>query len=153
MIGRQAELEALARFVSAVGRGPAGLIIEGPMGIGKTVLWEEGLRIAAGTGCQTLTARPSEAELPLAFTTLGDLVERVPGEALSALPAPRRQAVESVLMGFDDGGERRDWRATSLGVLALVRQLTASGPLVIAVDGLQWLDSSTAQVLSFLVRR
>src|SRR5262249_35920387 len=36
---------------------------------------------------------------------------------------------------------------------ALVRQLTASGPLVIAVDGLQWLDSSTAQVLSFLVRR
>jgi DNA-binding CsgD family transcriptional regulator len=152
-IGRQAEREALAGFASSLRRGPAALVIEGPLGVGKTTLWREGLRIAESQGCRTLVARPSEAELPLACSALGDLMERVPAEALATLPAPQRRAVESALVGDDDGGGRRDWRAASLGLLALVRRLATSAPLVVAVDDLQWLDSPTARVLAFLVRR
>src|SRR5213078_323733 len=98
-IGRQAEREALAGFASSLRRGPAALVIEGPLGVGKTTLWKEGLRIAESRGFRTLVARPSEAELPLAYSALGDLMERVPAEALATLPAAQRRAVESALVG------------------------------------------------------
>jgi hypothetical protein len=39
VIGREAELHAVAAFLDALAAGPAGLLLEGEAGIGKTTLW------------------------------------------------------------------------------------------------------------------
>ena len=46
VIGRSGELLALAAFVEAVPNTGQALLLEGEAGIGKTALWEEGLRLA-----------------------------------------------------------------------------------------------------------
>ena len=38
VIGRERELSSLERFLDALAEGPAGLLIEGELGIGKTTL-------------------------------------------------------------------------------------------------------------------
>jgi predicted ATPase len=41
LVGRERELDELARFLDAVPAGPVGLLFEGDAGIGKTTLWRE----------------------------------------------------------------------------------------------------------------
>src|SRR6266700_6398722 len=44
-------------------------------------------------------------------------------------------------------------RAISLGVLQVVRTLSRAQPVLLAIDDLQWLDSGSAHVLGFVLRR
>ena len=46
IIGRRGELLALDGFFEAVPAGGQALLLEGDPGIGKTVLWQEGNRLA-----------------------------------------------------------------------------------------------------------
>ena len=43
LIGRDAELARIEEFLGAIGSGPAALLLEGEIGIGKTALWTRGL--------------------------------------------------------------------------------------------------------------
>ena len=47
VVGREAELDGIARFVARVPSGPQALLIEGDAGIGKTTLWQAGVDEAA----------------------------------------------------------------------------------------------------------
>src|SRR5438046_1282574 len=64
--------------------------------------------------------------------------------------ARRRLMVEKPALA---GREPPLQRAVSLGVLGVLRALAASGPLVIALDDLQWLDRPSASTLEFAARR
>ena len=153
VFGRQEELSVLASFLDGIPEGPAALLFTGAAGAGKTTLWNEGLRLARERGWGALTARPVESEAKLSFTALGDLMSGVGEEVAAPLPEPQARALDAALLRIEPGEDLPDSRAVSLAVLGTLRFLAKAGPLLIAVDDLQWLDAPTARVLQFALRR
>jgi predicted ATPase len=151
LLGRNAELAQVKAFLEA--DSPAALVLEGEAGIGKTRVWEESVRTAEASGCRVLATRASGSEVQLSFAGLGDLLDGVVEEALPNLPAPRRRALEAALLLDEPEDALPDARAVGLGFLSALQLLSASAPLVIAVDDLQWLDSSSGGALRFALRR
>src|SRR5262245_13155870 len=130
IVGRGAELQQVAALLDA----PAALVLTGDAGVGKTTLWEEGVRLAGERGFRVLAARPAEAEAALPFAALGDLLGPV-ADAVE-LPRPQRAALDRALQRAD-ADEPADRLAVSRATLGLLQGL---GPLVVAVDDAQWLD-------------
>ena len=106
VIGRDAELAVLDRFVVDTARDPAALVIAGEAGIGKSVLWESARRKCEARSHQVLAARPAELEAALPFAGLADLLEGVEGNVLAGLPHLQRSALEVALVGAADGDGR-----------------------------------------------
>ncbi|HJS94076.1 MAG TPA: AAA family ATPase, partial [Solirubrobacteraceae bacterium] len=151
VIGRNAELSGVDGFLHE--EGFAVLALEGEPGIGKTTVWQAGVRRARGLGYRVLACNAAQAETRLSFVGLVDLLGSVPEEAVAGLPEPQRRVLEVVLLRAS-GRELRPDRATiCVAVLSLLRALAAEQPLLIAVDDAQWLDAPSASVLEFAVRR
>jgi hypothetical protein len=72
IIGRSEELLAFDEFLRAVPAGGQALLLEGDAGIGKTALWQEGIRLAREDGLRALTARAAPSETQIAFAIVGD---------------------------------------------------------------------------------
>ena len=153
IVGRERELAALAVFVQKLTLRPQSLLLEGEAGIGKTILWRFGLEAAAAAGHRVLATRPGEGETKLSYSAIGDLIGDVFDVALAEVPSPQRIALETALLRRRPGKLRPDQRAIALGLLQAFRTLSASSPLVIGVDDIQWLDGSSARALSFALRR
>jgi DNA-binding CsgD family transcriptional regulator len=153
VFGRHEELSVLGSFLDGIPQGPAALLFTGAAGAGKTTLWNEGLQSASERGWRVLTARPVESEAKLSFTALGDLMSGVGDEFAAPLPEPQARALDAALLRIDPGDDLPDSRAVSLAVLGMFRFLADAGPLLVAVDDVQWLDSPTARVLEFVLRR
>ena len=154
VVGREEERGALdAVLVRVSGSGPAGIALEGEAGIGKSTLWRELVDRARGRGVRVLTARPVESERALAHAGLGDLFDDVLDDVLPGLPQPRRRALEVALLLEDAGSRPVDPRALGVAVRSVLELLAGEGSVVVAVDDLQWLDSSSAAALGFALRR
>jgi len=64
VVGRQAELDSVGRFLDSVSDGPAARILRGEAGLGKTTLWQVGLDEANHRGYQSsLAVRLSRMEV------------------------------------------------------------------------------------------
>src|SRR5262245_37466317 len=146
IVGRGAEREAVRALLDD-GRA---LVLTGEAGVGKTTIWEEGVRLARERGFRVLAARPAETEAALPFAALGDLVDPVV-DAIE-LPKPQRAALDRALQRTD-AEEPADRLAVSRAALGLLRELTKDGPVLVAVDDVQWLDAPTEHVLAFSLRR
>ena len=70
-----------------------------------------------------------------------------------ALPGPRRRALEVVLLLAEPGDAIPDPLAIGLAVLDALRALSSSGPCVLALDDIQWLDAASAGALQIALRR
>jgi DNA-binding CsgD family transcriptional regulator len=146
----EAELATLGRLVSEPRDGPVAVLIEGEAGIGKTTLWAAALDMARERSWRVLAARPAEAEAGFSYGVACDLLGPVLEETLAGLPGPQRRAVETAFLRAEG---RADAHAVSAGVLAVLRASLASGPVLAAIDDLQWLDAASARVLEFALRR
>jgi hypothetical protein len=153
VVGRNAELTTLDRALDTVSAGFAAIIISGEPGIGKTTLWRYGIAGAATRGYRVVRCRPTGSEAWLSFCGLADLLEQVPAQALDGLPDPQREALEIALLKRAAPHSDADHRAISTAVTGVIRGLAAGGPVVVAVDDLQWLDPATARVLAYMSRR
>lgn len=153
LIGRERELEAAAAFLGGLQDGPAVLVFAGEPGIGKTTVWRDAVNQARASSFVVLSARPVQAEAGLAFAGLADLLEPVAEELLPELPVPQQRALKAALLWEDPGAKRVDQRAVSAGTSAVLRLLARRGPVLVAVDDLQWLDRPSARVLEFALRR
>jgi DNA-binding CsgD family transcriptional regulator len=153
IIGRDPELASIASLLDGLTSGPAALFIEGEAGIGKTTLWTAGIALALERDCRVLRCRPAESEAQLSYAALGDLLEGVLDDVLGLLPDPQRHALEVAMLRDSGAGHPADQRAVSVAALGVVRLLASSGPLLLAVDDVQWLDPPSARVLEFVVRR
>ena len=153
VVGREEEVAALARFLDAPAHLPAGLLLEGAAGIGKTTLWRRGVALAADRGYRVLSCRGSSSEAQLSFVALGDLVGDVLPDALPALPQPQAKALRVALLLEETDGSPPDQRAIALGFAGALRVLARSQPVAVAIDDLQWLDRPSAFVLEFTLRR
>ena len=150
IVAREPELAALDAFLAGDRRA---LLIAGPPGIGKTTLWETGIARAQERGDQVLAARPSDAEARLSFTALIDLFDGVGADTLGGLPAPQAQALEVALLRREPAADAPEPGAIALGLLNGLRALAAAGPVLVAIDDLQWLDPPSAEALGFAARR
>ena len=150
LVAREAELDALRRFVAQ--EGVAALVLEGPAGIGKTSLWESGVQLARDQGLRVLVARASDAETGMPFAALVDLLEDVDPEELAPLPGPQRNALDVALYRAHPTDALQP-HAIAVGLLAALRSLAVRGRVLVAVDDSQWLDRASEEALSYAARR
>jgi DNA-binding CsgD family transcriptional regulator len=130
LVGRRAEAERIESWLADVPHGVRGLVIRGEPGIGKTALWRRTLATWEDRGWRVRVARPAEEELTLSMSALADLLER------------------------DLGPERgSDPIADGRAVLDVLREDARRGPLLVAIDDLQWLDAASARALRYALRR
>lgn len=153
IVGRDAELLGVERFLTDASRGATALVIQGEPGIGKTTLWREALRRAGDRGMRVLSSRPGSAETRLTFVGLGDLLGTIGDDVLAELPTPQRRALDVALLRSDPGTSPPEQRAVSAAFLSVLGVLSADTPVLLAVDDLQWLDASSRRVLEFALRR
>jgi len=151
LVGRTRELGDLTDFVRTSRKESRAILLEGPPGVGKSALWRAAIEAARETHV-VLRARPDSAEAKLAYGGLADLFVDVAETVLPALPEPQRVALETTLFlrSSDAPANPRLLGAATLGAF---RALSASDPLLIAVDDLQWLDTSSLVTLAFATRR
>ncbi|MFI2608912.1 AAA family ATPase [Kitasatospora sp. NPDC018619] len=151
LLGRQPQTELLtAALVQAVdGASGSTVLLRGDAGVGKSTLvaWVE--RTARGRGFTVLRAVGTEAETDLAFGALHQafwsLLQRS-----DALTAHQREALESafgVRSGTPSGF------AVGAAALALLEEAVRTAPVLLVLDDLHWMDSSSATVFAFLHRR
>ena len=129
IVGRAEELRSLGEFLDGIESGPISLVLEGELGIGKTMLWKAGLAAGAERSYRVLVSRPTESEAQLAYAALGDLLDEVPEDALGELPEPQRQALEVALLRREPEGQPSQ-RAVALGTLGVLRALARESPTV-----------------------
>jgi tetratricopeptide (TPR) repeat protein/DNA-binding CsgD family transcriptional regulator len=78
----------------------------------------------------------------------------VADEELAGLPQPQRRSLAAALLRDDDPTAPNDQRTLSVAATGLLRHLAGSGARVlIAIDDAQWLDSSSAAIVTYAVRR
>jgi DNA-binding NarL/FixJ family response regulator len=153
VVGREQELGSVYAFLDRPVAGPAGFVLEGEPGIGKSTLWLAAVAAAREQGLLVLSSRPAEAERRLPHVGLADLFDDVLEEVLPALPTPRRRALEVALLVEGPAGGKADPRALGMGVRTALQLLAANRRVLVAIDDVQWLDAGSAGALAFALRR
>ena len=153
LVGRDVELRHAAEFTRSLGDGGAALVLAGGAGIGKTIVWRTAIADASGE-LRVLQTRCAEVEMPIAFGALSDLLVGVVDDVSRELTTPQQNALEVALgVAAADEQARPDWLALARATLATLELLARDGPLVVAIDDLQWLDPASRRVLAFALRR
>ena len=152
-VDREVELEAVSGFLAKLREGPAAVVLSGDAGIGKTTVWSVGISRAAAQSYTVMSCRPAESEAKLSYAALTDLLEGVLEQAIPHVASPQRRALEVALLRTDDAGPPVDRRAVSAAFLSVVRHLSSTAPVVVAIDDVQWIDGSSRSVLEFAFRR
>jgi DNA-binding CsgD family transcriptional regulator len=153
VIGRRGELAAVDRFVEGTRRSLGSLLVIGDAGIGKTSIWGEAIRRAATDGARVLRSASAESERSLTLGGLTDLLAEVSADDLAHLPSVQRHALEIALLRTEPTGQLPDQRTLSVATATLLRQLGADGPVIVAIDDVQWLDDATVSILAYAIRR
>ncbi|HEX2282005.1 MAG TPA: AAA family ATPase, partial [Thermomicrobiales bacterium] len=148
---RRPESNALSTFLTEALTGSVGLVIEGEPGIGKTTLWLEAIEQAREQGFDVLSARPAAAESVMAYGSLTDLLSGCDPDDWADLPSPQRIALDRVTLRRRDAGT--DQRVVAAAFLAAVTAFAERAPVLIAIDDLQWLDSSSRRIVGYATRR
>lgn len=163
LVGRGAELRALAELLESAARGSGEtVLLGGDAGVGKTRLCRELKREATSRGLRVVEGRCSSAEASVPYApfldalrfrlargegvvaarVLGPLAGRLapllpdlPPEAELAAsgPAPGDRPLEAIHQAF--------------------RRLTGLGPLLLVLEDIHWADPTSCDLLHFLSRR
>jgi ATP/maltotriose-dependent transcriptional regulator MalT len=158
--------EQLASFDQALARAadgdPAGLLVAGESGVGKSRLVAEYAERARAAGARVLTGdcvELGEGELPYApiVGALRDLQREVGAEALAELAGAGGAELGRLL---PEAGEApatpadQEFAQSRLfeTLLSLFSRLGEQQPLVLVLEDLHWADRSTRDFLRFLVR-
>jgi DNA-binding CsgD family transcriptional regulator len=150
LIGRDAELAVCERLLGEVPARPVALVVDGPIGIGKTALLTAAAELARERGYQVLSCQPTELETTLPYAAVADLLEPVVKLA-GDLPKPQRQAIEIALLRHDEPDQVADERALCFATRGLLGR--SSDPTVLVIDNVRWLDAPSVRVLRFALRR
>ena len=130
-------------------------MITGEAGIGKTRVVTEGLDAARQLAVQVFWGAAEELERRRPFGAIADCLH------LGGSPLDGRRAAITRLLEEDVGGVDGGWFGTSPqaefrvveALVALVEELSARSPVMVALEDLQWADPSTLLVLQRLGRR
>jgi DNA-binding NarL/FixJ family response regulator len=169
-VGRAAELARLSHALDlAAGHRPAMRLVGGDAGIGKTRLIGEFMSMARESGSQVLVGDclpMGDTGLPYApfVGAMRPLLRSLAPDELAALIGPGRAELSLLLPDLDTGPRgrgngREDLPAAGVAqarlfeiVFGMLRRLADAQPLVLVLEDLHWADSSTRDLLLFLVR-
>ena len=147
--GRDAERAAIGALLEgARSSRSAALVIRGEAGIGKSALLAD--TAARAEDMHVLRARGVESESDLPFAAVQGLL-RPALDRLDALPAPQARALGTAL-GLADGPPPERFLVYS-ACLGLLSELAEGRPVLCLVDDAHWLDSASAEALTFVARR
>jgi len=154
-VSRRAEEQAVVDFLGAVPVAPSALVIEGEAGIGKTTLWLDTVARARERGFVVLASRAAAAESVLAYAALADLLSDVDESIWADLPAPQQQSLDAALLRRRGQAAPSDARAVAAAFVSVLDRLAAQaqGPVLVAIDDVQWMDVSSANAVGFASRR
>ena len=153
LIGRDDERVRLRHFVHDLADGPGGIILRGEAGIGKTALWGFAVDEARQARATVLSTRCVEAELPLAFVGLADLLYDTYPLVADEL-APHQRSALAIALGLDAPAHSAvDPVLLARAFLTVLEALSREAPVLVAVDDVQWLDAPSRTVVSFAARR
>lgn len=149
LVGREQELAAIGAVLDRARAGESAVLgIVGEPGIGKSELLRATEQMAAGM--TVLRARGVQSEARVPFAGLLELFRPVL-RYLADIPETQRVALEAALaLRPPQGDDRFAIGAATLGLLAAVSE---HDPVLVLVDDTHWVDGSTADALSFAVRR
>ena len=141
-VGRQRELDLLAAVMHRArqDRAPAAALISGEPGSGKSRLLGETIERASPARHIRVTGFEPMQQIPLA--TAGELIRqlaKVPGHG---------SKLDGLVFGSDDrttGDPLRIFEAAH-------RALSSFGPLLLAIDDLQWVDDRSLALVQYLLR-
>jgi DNA-binding SARP family transcriptional activator/DNA-binding CsgD family transcriptional regulator len=156
LVDREPELARLRSCFEDAATGQAGLaLIHGPAGIGKSSLLHEVRRIAVEAGGTVLTARGSQLEKAFGLGVVRQLFEPVlvDERSRSTLLTGAAENAGAVFDAVDDAHRSEGLFGVLHGLYWLTVNLAAQGPLVLAVDDLQWCDTGSLRYLAYLLHR
>ena len=129
------------------------LLVHGEAGIGKTTLWSAGVAAARGSGGRVLAHTAAWSEAQLSFTALRDLLSDAYEDVAEGLPTPQRHALDVTLLLAEPDGKAPQQGEIAVAFLSALRALAERGPLLLAVDDIQWVDAASVQPLAYALRR
>lgn len=150
LVGRSREADVLRGFVGDVTIGGGSLLIAGDPGVGKSALVTATAQWAVANGVTVLRLDASEYEAEIPFASVNQLLYPV-ADRFEELEQEQRDAVR-VALGFGTGPTPSRLLLLN-GFATLLRRIASGTPLLIVIDDLQWLDRSSAELLSFAARR
>jgi DNA-binding NarL/FixJ family response regulator len=144
-VGRDAELNVVVECIRRAASGAGHLVdIEGEAGIGKTRLIDEAIAAAGIADVRVLRGAGDELTQDRPFGPLLDLVGRGAIESITARP-------DVVLPDLRTDPGDRAW-ATVEAFVDAVESVSRDGPVVLAIDDLQWADVGTLRAIGVLAR-
>ena len=152
VVGRRDELATVVALAGWERSGFRALVLEGEPGIGKTTVLRAGVAHAEVVGALALVARPTAAETRLPYSSVGDLLRRVPPDTISALPDPLGGALRAAAL-FEPSESLPDERLVARGLADVLQRLVDTDKLLVAVDDVQWLDERSRAALAYALRR
>lgn len=155
---RTAGRDALRETVRAHLEGGGGVLLTGPAGIGRSTTVSQLVEEFGARGHRVLRCSPSSSDRDSPFLGLIDLLATVGDDTLAVLDTWERAVLEGALLRGTphpgaDPTTGRDALVLRFAVRKVFAALGGAGPLLLAVDDVQWLDEPTARVLMFLARR
>ena len=153
-VGRTYELSELERLSERAASGHGSVVLlRGEAGIGKSRLVQATLEACRRREVATRVAAASEMEQRRPFGVVLDLFR------VADAGAPGRAATRELVLGTTgDGAEGAPTDPEGLEfqvaerVLDHIEELTASSPLALAIEDMQWADSSSLVTLHLLAR-
>lgn len=158
-VDRDPEIDRLDGLFGAAARGVGGaLLVRGEPGIGKTALLRAAGDMAQESGFAVIEATGAELEREHGLGIARSLI----AGAWGLLPASRRDEVAAGAAGlarplFDPSAPPLPLPEPEAGLFHgsywLISAISDDRPIVLVVDDLQWCDSSSRRLLSYLARR
>ncbi|AGL18283.1 LuxR family transcriptional regulator [Actinoplanes sp. N902-109] len=148
LFGRASLLSAIEARLCAGG----GVSLHGPEGIGKSALLDVVAAAAAARGELVVRLRSAQSERLLPYAGIADLVEQLPPAAVAALSPAHRAALTGLRRGSTPraGAPALARRLVLPGLLAFCARST---PVLLVLDDVQWLDTESAGLIGFAMRR
>lgn len=148
----QQNSRAVQAFLDQITSKPAGMLVKGEAGIGKTTRLLSVAEQAAARNFRVLSTVGAAAEARFPFAAAADLLATVEPSVFADLPTVQQAALARVLL-LDGDDPPDDERLVATAILSVVQSLGRVAPVLIIVDDAQWLDESSRAVLGYVVRR
>jgi DNA-binding SARP family transcriptional activator len=144
-VGRTSERRRCAERIEAARRGEPGpvLLVAGEPGIGKTRMLRELADTTEAAGGRVLAGRAFEAESGIPYGTWPAALTTLHADQSEEVRAPAGVAATS------PAGDRQRLFATVVHRLA---ELSATRPLLVVLDDVQWCDEASAALLHYVAR-
>src|SRR5689334_23117413 len=150
LVGREAEIAQLETALANLTDRGSALLVTGAPGIGKTSILKLAISRAQDRGYPVLAVTGAESEADLPYAGLQQLLQPVLASA-GSLPDPQKTALLAAL-GMRPRSAPEPF-LVGLAALNLIVDIAGDKPIVLVADDVQWLDSATSSVLTFMGRR